>query len=134
MTSVEIADHIGITTHLSSEMMINLSKKSPKRPQRVHIIQWVYDHPGQRKYPRAVYALGPGPNVKKPKSDQLALKRAYEARKKSILKTSSVFNLAVPIKCLRYPNTHGTKTANSAYSANTIEKDTESTETTETIL
>lgn len=133
MTGAEIAEAIGIDRHLTSQMMLKLIKASPKCPQRAHVCGWTYDQRGQRKYPRAVYAFGPGPNTRKPKPNPLAVKRDYEARKKSILKTSSVFNLAVSLKCLRYHATHGTKTENSAYSANTTEKDTESTEITETI-
>ena len=77
------------------------------------------DHKNQRRYPRALYELGAGPNARKPKPDPNARKREYEARKKSILKTSSVFNLAVPLKCLRSRSTPGTKTANSASNAST---------------
>jgi hypothetical protein len=119
MTSAEISEALGICAHHASSMMLRLIRENRKRPQLVHIKSWVTDHKNQRRYPRALYELGAGPNARKPKPDPNARKREYEARKKSILKTSSVFNLAVPLKCLRSRSTPGTKTANSVKSAST---------------
>jgi hypothetical protein len=119
MTSAEISEALGICAHHASSMMLRLIKENRKRPQLVHIKTWVTDHKNQRRYPRALYELGEGPNARKPKPDPNARKREYEARKRSILKTSSVFNLAVPLKCLRSRSTPGTKTANSASNAST---------------
>jgi len=110
MTSAEISEALGICAHHASSMMLRLIKENRKHPQLVHIKSWVTDHKNQRRYPRALYELGAGPNARK---------REYEARKRSILKTSSVFNLAVPLKCLRSRSTPGTKTANSASNAST---------------
>jgi hypothetical protein len=118
MTSAELAEVLGASPRHASATMLLLIK----HPQRAHIKSWVNDHSGQRRYPRALYALGQGSNAKKPKADPLARKREYEARKKSIFKTSSVFNLAIPLKCLRSRSSHGTKTANSVKSAPTIER------------
>lgn len=131
MTSAEIADAIGVNRHLASQIMLKLIKKSQKCPQRAYIRQWVYDHQGQRKYPRAVYAIGARPNAPKPARDQLARKKEYEARKKSILKTSSVFRLAVSLKCLRYQSTPGKKTKSSAKNASISQKASAPTETME---
>lgn len=119
MTQAELSEVTEIDPHFLSAMMNKLSGPTQKKPQRVHIIGWVYDQPGARKYPRAVYAIGPGSNRTKPKMTLAEHSRNYRERQKSILKTSSVFNLAVPIRCLRSRNTPGTKTANSAKSAST---------------
>lgn len=121
MTAAEIMEMSGMDTHNTSDALLRLIKQNSKNPQRIHIIKWVTDQPGQRRYPRAVYALGEGPNTKKPKPDPNARKREYEARTKMRLKGSFVFNLGIPLKCLRSRSSHGTKTANSVRSAPTSE-------------
>lgn len=127
MTQAEITEVTGIDPHFLSALMRKLSGPTKKKPQRVHIIRWVYDQPGARNYPRAVYALGLGSNRKKPKMTYAEHSRNYRERRKSILKTSSVFNLAVPLRCLASRSTPGTKIENSARSANTSERNLEST-------
>ena len=127
MTGAEISEMTGMSRFLTSATVGKMVKALPKRPQRIHIKKWVEDHFKQRRYPRAVYAIGPGPNAPKPKADQNARKREYYARKKAILKNSSIFNLAVPLKCLRSRSTPGTKIENSVKSANTSKRNPEST-------
>lgn len=126
MTAAEITEALGLTNHHVSSVMGRLVVENSRHPQRVHIKSWVHDHFGQRRYPRALYALGKGSNAKKPKPDPLARKKEYEARKRSILKTASVFNLAVPLVCLRSRSTPGTKIENSVKSANTSKRNQES--------
>jgi len=117
MTSAEIVETTRMDIHNASDAILRLSKPNSKRPKRIYVLSWVTDHPGQRRYPRAIYALGDKPNAKKPKPDPNARKREYEARKKNRLKGSFVFHLGTPLVCLRSRSSHGTKTKNSAKSA-----------------
>lgn len=117
MTGAEIAEMTDMSRIDASTALLRLNKPNSKNPKRVHIIKWVEDHHGQRRYPRAVYALGDGSDAKKPKPDPNARKREYEARKKNRLKGSFVFHLGTPLVCLRSRSSHGTKTKNSAKSA-----------------
>lgn len=96
-TSSEVADVLGISYRHAAAAAFNLLRNNPRTGQRVHIVGWIFDHPGQKRYPRAVFAAGPGKNVKKPPIDYDArYKREYKARKSRHL--SSVFTLAIPIK------------------------------------
>ena len=52
-------------------------------------------HKRARTYPRAVFAMGDKPDAKKPKADQLAVKRRYYARLKSRTTMNSVINLGM---------------------------------------
>lgn len=119
MTQPELTEVTGIDPHFMSALMNKLSEPTQRKPQRVHIIKWVYDQPGARKYPRAVYAHGPGFNKTKPKITPATHSHNWREKNKTLLKTASVFNLALPIRCLRSRSTHGTKTENSVSSVNT---------------
>ena len=58
-----------------------------------HIAAWRRDSDGGRLYPRALYAYGPGHNVKKPPK----LTRAdYNNRFRSKLRVASVWDLGIP--------------------------------------
>lgn len=121
MTGAEIAEMTDMSRIDASTALLRLNRANSKNPKRIHIIKWVEDHHGQRRYPRAVYALGDGSDAKKPKPDPNARKREYEARKKNRLKGSFVFNLGTPLVCLRSRSSHGTKTENSVRNAPTTD-------------
>jgi hypothetical protein len=80
-TSSEVARELGITTRHAAANAQRLLKASKLHGQRVHVVGWVYDEPGQHRYPRALYAAGPGPNVPRPKVNLRArYQREYRAR------------------------------------------------------
>ena len=82
MTCIEICRHLGLPKEKVGAILSRLKEASPQVPQRVHIKAYVYDAEGMRRYPRAVYTLGPGKHAKKPKSDIKANRRRYEDKKK----------------------------------------------------
>ena len=69
---------------------------------RVHISHYVHESEGQREYPRAVYAYGPGRNAKKPPpKERNAVVREYVARRVSKFRASSVFNMGLQVKDIK---------------------------------
>lgn len=94
MTTVEIAEAIGVTRVSVSRQVARLTTETPRRRRRAHITQWVYDAEGARPYPRAVYALGDHPNARKPRPKTMAKAKAESvARRTKHLTTNFVFNL-----------------------------------------
>lgn len=99
MTRAELDGHLDHTASSIGPVLTRMIKTRSKRPQRLHVSDWVTDHEGQRKYPRAVYAIGPG--VNKPYKPAVSAKAAHAKRQAEylrLLKTSSVFNLGVTRK------------------------------------
>lgn len=101
MTQAEMGELLGLDRFGAAALMNVLRRPLKTIPKRVHIIKWVADHPGQRSYPRAVYALGDGEDAPRPKSNQKKVKQRYEQNRKVRLKTSSVFRLGAYLKDIR---------------------------------
>lgn len=95
MSRSEICDHLGRDKEAVASIVSRLSTRSPNRGKRIHISAYVYDMEGERRYPRAVYALGDKPDKPKPKPDPQANKARYWANKVSRIKTNSVFHLGL---------------------------------------
>lgn len=101
MTQAELGELLGLDRFGASALVNVLRRPLKTIPQRIHIVKWVYDHPRQRAYPRAVYALGPGKDVPRPKRDQKKVKQRYEQNRRVRLRTSSVFRLGAYLKDIR---------------------------------
>lgn len=95
ITAMELAEHLGITRYVAHAVLNRMNKRTKAGLKRVHVVRYIDDHDGARTYPRAVFALGDKPDAKKPKADQLAVKRRYYARLKSRTTMNSVFNLGL---------------------------------------
>lgn len=68
----------------------------PNSPQRLHIIGWCFDHEDDRRYPRAIYDIGPGPNKPKPApKGWSARNRKY--RDVALKQVAGVFELGLPV-------------------------------------
>lgn len=94
MTRVDIELTLGLTKEQTSKLMSCIVNASPRKPQRAHILTYVEDQEGQKRYPRAVYAYGPGPIAQKPKRNPNAIQKRSRDKRKLLLATNSVFNLA----------------------------------------
>ena len=94
MTRAEIDDVLKLDKKSTARCISDLMADSPNFGKRIHIIRWVYDHCGSRLYPRAVYALGNKKDFEKPKRDNKAVQKKYRDKKRRMLTTNSVFNLA----------------------------------------
>ena len=94
MTRVDLEMTLGLTKQQISRLMLCITTESPWLPQRAHIQRYVYDQEGQKRYPRPVYAIGPGENVVRPKRDRKAAQKRSRDKLKRLSATNSVFNLA----------------------------------------
>ena len=95
ITAMELAEYLGISRYGAHAVLNRMNKRTKAGLKRIHIVRYIHDHDGSRKYPRAVYAMGDKPDAKKPKADQLAVKREYYARLKSRTTMNNVFNLGM---------------------------------------
>lgn len=95
ITAIELTEYLGICRYDAHAVLKRVNQRTKAGLKRIHIVRYIHDHEGARKYPRAVYAMGDKPDAKKPKADQLANKRAYYHRLKSRTTMNSVFNLGM---------------------------------------
>lgn len=96
MTRADMERMLGIHKDRFGGCLSRMSKDLPLSPQRIHICAYVYDQEGhKKKYPRAVYAFGPGENKPKPKANKK--RTAIESYKRQInrIRNASVFNLGL---------------------------------------
>lgn len=97
MTRAEMETTLNLTKPQTSRLMACIINASPRRPQRAHICDYVYDQEGQKRYPRAVYAYGPGKNAPKPTPDKAAIQKRSRDKRRLHKGINSVFNLAQTI-------------------------------------
>ena len=76
-----------------SRTVCSLNREWPRTPKRVYIKAWVYDQEGQKRYPRAVYALGDRWDAAKPERDNRATQKRSRDKKRLLSAVNSVFNL-----------------------------------------
>lgn len=94
MTQAEICMSVGMTKERLGNIVSRLNYDAPKVGKQIHVVKYVYDAEGMRRYPRAVYAIGFGIDALKPKSDKKAIKRRYEEKRRRMFSMNSVFNMA----------------------------------------
>ena len=94
MTQAEICLAVGMSKERLGNVVSRLHYDAPKLGKQIHIIKYVYDAEGMRRYPRAVYALGSGNDAAKPKPQTKENKRRYEAKRRRMFSMNSVFNMA----------------------------------------
>ena len=93
LTSAEICDELGMKRRQGGSILSRMNKESPRIPKRIYKAKYIYEHEGQRRYPRSVYMLGDLPDVKKPKADQKKNVERYRNNQKK--KVASVFHLGL---------------------------------------
>lgn len=93
LTSAEICDELGMNRSQGGSILTRMNKELPRIPKRIYKAKYIYEHEGQRRYPRSVYMLGDLPDVKKPKADQKKNVERYRSNQKK--KVASVFHLGL---------------------------------------
>lgn len=95
MTRKEVCEYIGLDRMYVSAILTRMNRPGKTLPKRIHVVRYVYDEEGARRYPRAVYALGDQPDAKKPKSNPAENKRRYLQNLRMRMTGNSVFNLGL---------------------------------------
>lgn len=93
MTAAELNAHLKETKHRIAAATNRLRKEQRTKPKRIYVTHYVFDHEGQRRYPRPVFALGNFPDARRPKSDKKEIKRRYEDKVRRQRTNNFVFNL-----------------------------------------
>jgi hypothetical protein len=89
----ELEQSAGIRKDLISAIVSRMNKNLPRIGKQIYVCRYIYDAEGSRRYPRAVYALGGGNDVPKPKASPKENKRRYDAKRLGWFRMNSVFNL-----------------------------------------
>lgn len=80
ITRADVESRLGIENNTCGAMMSRLSTKGPRSGKRLYVVDWRNDFPGERNYPRAIYALCiTGEERDAPKEKTLKRKRAIVA-------------------------------------------------------
>ena len=95
MTRQEVCNAIGLDRMYVSAVLTRMNRAGKTLPKRIYVVRYVYDEEGARRYPRAVYALGDKPDVKKPKSDVAENRRRYRENLRKRMTGNNVFNLGL---------------------------------------
>jgi hypothetical protein len=97
MTGAELCQEIGVDKLSLSSVVSRMTRPSKTFPKRLYISGYTYEHETHdRRYPRAVYALGDLEDKPKPVSSRKDNVRRYNANKRKRLTGNSVFNLGLP--------------------------------------
>lgn len=93
ITGLELADQLGIGKRVAHGTLQRMATRTKAGVKRLHVVRYIFDADGCKRYPRPVYAIGDKPCASKPKADQNARKREYYNRVKGRTLMNSVFNL-----------------------------------------
>ena len=89
----ELEVSANIPKDLIAAVVSRLNRATPRMGKQIHIVRYVYDAEGLKRYPRAVYAIGSGVDAKKPAPPRKENKRRYAEKRKGWYSMNSVFNL-----------------------------------------
>jgi hypothetical protein len=97
MTGAELCQELGVDKPELSAVVSRMNKASKTMPKRIYVVGYTFEHETHdRRYPRAIYALGDLSDKPKPKPSRIDNVRRYTANKRKRLTGNSVFNLGLP--------------------------------------
>lgn len=71
VTRADVCKELDIGQRTGGALMTRLCRTGPRTPKRLYVVDWRWDQPGARNYPRAIYALCvTGKEVNKPLPDK----------------------------------------------------------------
>jgi hypothetical protein len=95
ITAQEFADYADIGRYDAHAVLNRMIKRTKAGEKRLHIAEWVYVYDGARRYPRAVFKAGDHPDKRRPRPDVAANRRRSEAKRNTMVRMNSVFNMAL---------------------------------------
>lgn len=95
-TAATISRSTGFSVKLVTAICLRLSVAQKYKPQRIHIVDYVYDEEGQQTYPRPLYRYGAGPNASRPAVSGNRTRKQEEYQLLKMRTITSVFDLSVP--------------------------------------
>ena len=95
LTAQEFADYADIGRYDAHAVLNRMIKRTKAGEKRLHIAEWVYVYDGARRYPRAVFKAGDHPDKRRPRPDVAANRRRSEAKRNTMVRMNSVFNMAL---------------------------------------
>lgn len=93
-TRAELCRALGRDREAVASVVSRLARAGRTVPKRIRIVDYVYEDEAGRRYPRALYDLGDGPDEVKPKPDTAANSARYLQRNRT--QVASVFDLGRP--------------------------------------
>ena len=99
MTRSDLSRELDLGKESVASVISRMGKVQKMVPRRLYICGWVYEGDGERRYPRAQYALGDKPDKPKPRPDLAATSRLY--RERNYGQVSSVWDLGTPRRAMR---------------------------------
>jgi len=96
MTGAELCQELEVSKSDLSAVISRMHRASKTLPKRLHIVGYIHEHEThERRYPRAIYALGDGIDKPKPKTSRKEIVRRYASNKRKRFTGNSVFNLGL---------------------------------------
>jgi len=95
ITAQEFADYADIGRYDAHAVLNRMIKRTKAGEKRLYIAEWVYVYDGARRYPRAVFKAGDHPDKRRPRPDVAANRRRSEAKRNTMVRMNSVFNMAL---------------------------------------
>lgn len=100
MTQAELLEILGGSKGTVYKITTMLTKPTQTLPKRLYVKAYVFDQEGQKRYPRAVFAIGDKPCAAKPLKDIPATQKRYREKRKGHFLLNSVFNLGLKPKAV----------------------------------
>lgn len=95
MTAVEICAVLQYERTQLSAVLFRMTKKGKRTPKRIYIQRYTHEAFGQKRYPRAVFAIGNRPDAAAVRDDPKEVRRRYDKKKRALRTGNWVFNLGL---------------------------------------
>lgn len=97
MTSAELCQELGLEKGDLSSIISRMCRSHKQNPKRLYVSAYTFEHETHdKRYPRAIYALGDLPDKPKPKPSRKEIVKRYNENKRKRMTGNSVFNLGLP--------------------------------------
>jgi hypothetical protein len=97
-TMAQVVEDTGVPKANLSAAIKDMRYGSPRVERCIYIKKWVQIQEGARRYPRPLWALGTEKDAPKPKPKPQENATRWRRKKRTLLRTNFVFNLANNVK------------------------------------